>query len=58
MGGGLKALGTCTGVAKALFFVQDMGNLSYSPNLRSGRLRSNLTRVEAARVDQLSVTIA
>ena len=35
-----------------------MGNLSYCPNLRSGRLRSNLTRVEAARVDQLSVAVA
>ena len=35
-----------------------MGNLSYCPNLRSGRLRSNVTRVEAARVDQLSVTVA
>ena len=41
-----------------LFFFQDMGNLSYCPNLRYGRLRSNLARVEAARVDQLSVTVA
>ena len=35
-----------------------MGNLSYCLNLKSGRLRSNVTRVEAARVDQPSVTVA
>ena len=58
IGGCSSGFGNVHRSRQCSFFSQELGDRSYCPNFGSGRLRSKLARVEAARVDQLSVPVA